>query len=381
MGDRIPSRQTPFIIGLIALGATTVLFAVGTTLPILFIARLLQGLSSAVTFTAGSTLLFSVVGKEGLGRATGYTGMSVSLGILTGPVAGGVLYEYGGYVQVFIPAFVLIAVDIMLRLMVVVKERTPFQPLTAESTKSGDSTVETGPLLGRPRVEAARFPILVMLASPRFLVAILGLFTINSFSNGFDGVMPVYVYQTFGIGPSQVAVLFLVLCIPSLFSPITGTLKDRYGAKRPAMGGLMLMIPSLLLLRLIVPGATAPFGKLAAMLVSFGLSVTIAQPPLCTEITSAVQEIETSKPGIFGPFGAFAQAYGLLSCAFAAGSMFGPLYAGFVKEWLGWSAMSLTMGLLSSILLVFVFLVTGDPAIPKGQAAPVQDECPRASET
>ncbi|KAK3172571.1 hypothetical protein OEA41_005895 [Lepraria neglecta] len=380
IGDRIPSRQTPFIVGLLALGATTVLFAGGTTLPIYSIARILQGLSGAVTFTLGSTLLFDVVGKEGIGRATGYTGMSVSLGILTGPVAGGVLYEYGGYFYVFIPAFVLITVDIILRLMVICEKRTPLQPILKESIKSGDSTTETEPLLGGPSIKAARFPILVMLASPRFLVAILSLFTINSFSNGFDGVMPVYVYQTFGIGPSQVAVLFLVLCAPSLFSPITGTLKDRYGAKWPAVGGLVLMILSLILLRLIVAGVTAPYAKLAAILFSFGLAVAIAQPPLITEITSAVQEIEQARPGIFGPFGAFAQAYGLLNCAFAAGSMVGPLYAGFIKEWLGWSAMSLMMGTLVSVILVFAFLVTGGPALSRGQAAPALDVSPRAGE-
>ena len=380
IGDRIPSRQTPFVVGLLALGATTALFAGGNTLPTFVIARILQGLSGAVTFTLGSTLLFDVVGQEGIGRATGYTGMSVSLGILTGPAVGGVLYEYGGYVHVFIPAFVLIAVDIILRLTVICGKRIPSQPSLKESIKSGGSSTETEALLGGPSVKAARFPILVMLASPRFLVAILSLFTINSFSNGFDGVMPVYVYQTLGISPSQIAVLFLVLCVPSLFSPISGTLKDRYGAKWPAVGGLVLMIPSLILLRLIVASVTAPYTKLAALLFSFGSAVTIAQPPLITEITSAVQEIEQARPGIFGPFGAIAQAYGLLNCAFAAGSMVGPLYAGFIKEWLGWSAMSLIMGIMSSIMLVFVFLVTGGSAFWRGHAISALDGCRRAGE-
>ena len=369
IGDRIPSRQTPFIFGLLALGATTVLFAVGTTLPILLIARILQGLSGAITFTIGSTLLFDVIGKEGIGRAMGYTSMSVSLGILTGPVAGGSLYEYGGYIHVFIPAFVLIAVDIILRLMVVCAPKSQFQSTHKNSSKSGDTATDTEPLLGKTGPAISRSPFLVMLSSARFTVALLSLFTINSFSNGFDGVLPVYVYQTFGIRPSQVAALFLILCVPTLFSPVTGTLTDRFGAKWPATAGLVLMIPSLILLRLIVPNVTAPFAKLAALLFSMGLAITIANPPLITEITSAVREIEQARPGVFGPHGAFAQAYGLLGCSFAAGSLVGPLYAGFVKEKLGWPAMTLLMGVLSSISLVFVFLVTGGSAFQRGQAA------------
>lgn len=349
----------PFIFGLLALGATTVLFAVGTTLPILLIARILQGLSGAITFTIGFTLLFDAVGKEGIGRATGYTSMSLSLGILTGPVAGGLLYEYGGYVHVFIPAFVLIAVDIVLRLMVVYEKR-------ADSTKLGEPITETEPLLGKADPTIARSPVLIMLSSARFMVALLSLFTINSFSNGFDGVLPVYVYQTFGIRPSQVAALFLILAVPSLFSPVTGALTDRFGAKWPAMAGLGLMIPSLILLRLIIPGVTAPFAKLAALLFSLGSAITITNPPLITEITSAVREIEQARPGIFGPHGAFAQAYGLLGCSFAAGSLIGPLYAGFVKEKFGWPAMALLMGILSSISLVFVFVVTGGSIFQRG---------------
>lgn len=363
VGDRISSRQTPFIFGLLALGATTALFALGTTLPILLIARILQGLSGAITFTIGSTLLYDAVGKEGIGQAGGYTTMSVSLGILTGPVAGGILYEYGGgYVHVFIPAFVLIAVDIILRLMVVCERRV-------ESTKVEEPMTETEPLLGHAGHNVARVPIFVLLSSARFMVALLSLFAINSFSNGFDSVLPVYAYQEFGIRPSQVAVLFLALCVPTLLSPIIGRLTDRIGAKWPATAGLGLMVPSLILLRLIVPGSAAPVAKLVALLFSMGCAITLANPPLITEITASVREIEQARPGIFGPHGAFAQAYGLAGCSFAMGSMIGPLYAGYVKEKLGWPAMSLLMGVLSSISLVFVFVVTGGSIFQKGQAA------------
>ena len=370
IGDRISSRQTPFILGLLAIGATTALFALGTTLPILVIARILQGLSGAITFTIGSTLLYDAVGQEGIGQAGGYTGMGVSLGILTGPVAGGLLYEYGGYNHVFIPAFALIAVDIILRLMVCEKR--------AEPTKVEEPMTETEPLLGKAGPTAARFPILVMLSSARFMVALLSIFAINSFSNGFDGVLPVYVYQEFGIRPSQVAVLFLVLCVPSLLSPIVGRLTDRIGAKWPATAGLSLMVLTFIFIRLIVPGTTAPFAKLAGLLFSMGCAVTLANRPLITDITASVGEIEKAWPGIFGPHGAIAQAFGLLGCSFAAGSMIGPLYAAYIKEELGWSAMSLLMGVLSSVSLVFVFVVTGGPIFQRGQAARSSKRDPRA---
>lgn len=48
-------------------------------------------------------LLNDFIGAEHIGKAMGYTSMALSMGLLLGPVLGGVLYEYGGYFQVFYP--------------------------------------------------------------------------------------------------------------------------------------------------------------------------------------------------------------------------------------------------------------------------------------
>lgn len=70
-------------------------------------------------FTVGYALLFDAVGKERIGQAMGYTGVALNLGVLLGPVLGGMLYEYGGYIQVFFPAFGLIVAEVILRILVI----------------------------------------------------------------------------------------------------------------------------------------------------------------------------------------------------------------------------------------------------------------------
>src|SRR5947208_9908173 len=57
--DRIGHR-VPMIAGLLALAASTVLFAAVQVFPVLMLARVLQGVSAAVAWTAGLALILTV---------------------------------------------------------------------------------------------------------------------------------------------------------------------------------------------------------------------------------------------------------------------------------------------------------------------------------
>ena len=398
IGDKTTRRQTPFVLGLVMLGSSTLCFALGSTIPVLLIARLLQGLSSAVVFTIGNALLLDVVGTEGIGKASGYTSMSITMGILSAPVAGGFIYDHAGYFAVFLPAFALIIIDIVLRFMLIAEKRIPCEPSSVETSKLAPAPVEVTaksygtscngpaqadkgisksdqsqnvdthnstpgteaePLLSKAHPKSGRITVLILLSSPRFFVAILCLFMVNSFTTGFDGVLAVYVHDTFGFNAATSASLFLILALPTLFSPITGALSDRLGTKLPAAAGLLLLTPTLLLLRLIQHGVTSPFVKLGLMMASIGFSVCLLNPAFIKETHCAVKEIELGSPGIFGPYGASARAYSLLSCAFAGGSMIGPLYAGFIRSRFGWGVMALVMGSLAGGLFLLTVLITG----------------------
>src|SRR5882672_9317355 len=56
VSDRI-GRKAPMVGGLVALGAASLLFAFGDTLPWLFAARLVQGAADAVTWVVGFALI------------------------------------------------------------------------------------------------------------------------------------------------------------------------------------------------------------------------------------------------------------------------------------------------------------------------------------
>lgn len=103
--DRGKSRQGPYLWGLITLAASTVAFSLGQSKWVLLVGRFVQGGSSAVVHTVGVAILADSVGQEGVGPAMGLIGMSIALGVLIGPVIGGLLYHKYGYLAVFISGY------------------------------------------------------------------------------------------------------------------------------------------------------------------------------------------------------------------------------------------------------------------------------------
>jgi MFS family permease len=65
------------------------------------------------------------------------------------------------------------------------------------------------------------------------------------------------------------------------------------------------------------------------------------------EITYVVEAKEREKPGRFGATGAYAQAYGLFIAAFAAGTLIGPVWSGYVEVSAGWGTMTWSLALFS----------------------------------
>jgi MFS family permease len=71
IADRTNARQLPFLCGLAALLAATLMLAFGRNIAMLVIARLLQGTSAAVVWTVGLAMVLDTVGPENLGKVIG----------------------------------------------------------------------------------------------------------------------------------------------------------------------------------------------------------------------------------------------------------------------------------------------------------------------
>ena len=75
----------------------------------LLLARVIQGMGSAMVFGTGNAILISVYPKEERGRALGMVIASVYLGSSLGPVLGGIMVEQFGWRSIFLFSFVALA--------------------------------------------------------------------------------------------------------------------------------------------------------------------------------------------------------------------------------------------------------------------------------
>lgn len=411
VGDLISTRRTPFVLGLVLSLGATLFLALGSSLLLFLAARILEGLSTAVIATIGQALLLDTVGQENLGRAMGFSSLALSMALLLGPVVGGLLYEYCGYFMTFVPALIMLGVEIVLRAMLIEKREgkkygSGGRRLLDDNGEAGDSsgvnqkeprnntannivvsssptsttteeeeippalkhpqehTAETEPLLLSEQSEpsSAQPPpdaYTVILSSPRFLVALTGIFALGSIANGFDAILAPYIASTFNLGPHYVAVLFLAIAIPMLFSLLTGYLTDRYGSKPVASTGLAIAAPAIAALSLVGPGSAKPMFQLGGLLFAVGVGLALTTIPLRVDAAATIEDIERKRPGVFGAKGAYTKAFGMVNAMDAAGGMAGPLVAGYLKISLGWRGVVWIMGGVCLCLWVGVVALTG----------------------
>lgn len=119
MVDLTNPRRVPLLLGLVAFAAATAFLYVGTNLGLWISGCLFQGISVAMVWTVSIALLVDTVSEKQIGKAMGSIGMAVSVGTMLGPLLGGVLYQHGGYYAIFGLAFGVVAIDLLLRLIMV----------------------------------------------------------------------------------------------------------------------------------------------------------------------------------------------------------------------------------------------------------------------
>ncbi|KAG4429279.1 hypothetical protein IFR05_015239 [Cadophora sp. M221] len=83
----------------------------GSSISVLITGRALQGLSASVIWTVGLAILSDTVPKDKIGKVMGYMAAAMSVGSLTGPLVGGIIYAKSGYYAVFAVCFVLVGLQ------------------------------------------------------------------------------------------------------------------------------------------------------------------------------------------------------------------------------------------------------------------------------
>lgn len=138
--DTSASKSRSFLISVIIMVISTIIFFLGTTPVMIVVSRAIQGASTTFTWVTGLAFLVAQVGEDELGAYVGWTTVGVAVGEIVGPLLGGPVYDYLGHWAAFGVVQALLVVDILLR--VFAKEKKPEVDTKARAEQDREAGVD-----------------------------------------------------------------------------------------------------------------------------------------------------------------------------------------------------------------------------------------------
>lgn len=258
---------------------------------VLLASRILQGFSTAITWTVGLSLTRDTAGKDEVGQWMGTALSSSSVGLIISPLLGGIVFDATGVTGVLGMMIALIVLNIFF-ITAMIEQRVAKQYLIKDDDSARENGHGTFPSFnwayadtpskphgddseqvrwGAEYEESARGscsdayhgsnvehlgqptmnPMLRLLRSPRVLTGVYGVFTQFGLLASFDAFLPLFVERRFDWGSLGAGLIFLNIAIPAMLGPLAGKISDRYGPRKVALAGCILTAPPLILIRLV----------------------------------------------------------------------------------------------------------------------------------
>jgi MFS family permease len=148
----------------------------------------------------------------------------MSVGLILGPVLGGVIYQTRGYYAAFGLAFSFIGLDLVLRIILVEKkiavryavaslpnaeEITSIKLTPSTVTNTNETPTPPPTAAGRQNTQACKIPTVIrILKYPRLLTALFSSFVQALILSAFDATLPLHLNALFGYSALQSGIEF-----------------------------------------------------------------------------------------------------------------------------------------------------------------------------
>lgn len=275
--DRV-GRKKVMIFGICCQLIATLLFAHGALFQELVGARLLQGVASACSWTAGLALLAEAF-KEHRVKAIGVAMIGSTAGSVLGPTAAGFLYDKGGYALPFIVALALLTIDFTMRV-----------GFLAPHPGLKESNEDMRQVIFDKAVLSAAFAVALAGASWAMM----------------EPLVPNHIKSMPGGSPSMVGILFTTSTIIYGFcAPVVGMMSDKIGVSKTICFGLILSAIMLPLL-----AVSDNIWSTGAVLCGVSIAYAFTLNPTSAELANAID-----RKGL----DCYALAYAIYNLAYSAG--------------------------------------------------------------
>ncbi|PJF17560.1 ATP-dependent 6-phosphofructokinase [Paramicrosporidium saccamoebae] len=288
--DRMRDRRFPMLLGQAGLAGATLMFAFGKVFWVLVLARLLQGVAAAVSWTLGLALLADAVPGSELGAAMGVVFGFHTLGYFVGPLMGGILTHMVRIEAPFVLCAGLCFIDLAARAFI----RPP--PIRVVD----------------PNIRKTTLPKL--LCFPEVLVIGLVVVCTSSSFSAVETLLSAHLQRAFGLDVMGVSFAMMAIVVPSvLFSFLAGRWADKCCCYTMILVAMFLYIPATPFM-----GLAESLGMFLSASVYFGATSAVLQAPTLPEMGAIVTRLGG---------GSYAQVYAILNVCYSFGMLLGPLAA------------------------------------------------------
>ncbi len=297
IGDRIGRRRL-LLVGLALLIAASAAGSAAPSLPLLVVARAVQGAGAAIALSLAIAFVGETVPKQEMGRAMGLLGSTSALGTALGPSLGGVLVQAFGWRSIF-----LINLPLGLAAAVMAHRYLPSARPTME--RASDLRGHVVALFAPLRDVRLRSSLIANLLVSAVMMATLV-------------VGPFYLSHALGLDAAAVgAVMSVGPIAAALMGAPAGRLADRFGARPMVLAGLGGIAGGAALLALL-PQSLGVAGYVASI-VAITTSYAIFQAANNTEV---MRDVEPGRRGVVSSTLNLSRNLGLIGGTSLMGAVF-----------------------------------------------------------
>ncbi|MCM3242020.1 multidrug efflux MFS transporter NorA [Cytobacillus firmus] len=265
-------RKIMIVTGLFIFGLSEFLFGIGQEIEVLFVSRILGGISAAFIMPAVTAFIADITTTDTRPKALGYMSAAISTGFIIGPGIGGFLAEFGTRVPFFF-AGAMGALAAVLS-MILLSEPERIEEENQEGAPEGRS--------GFKRV-----------MEPKYFLAFILIFIASFGLAAFESFFSLFVDHKFAFKPSDIAIVITGGAIFGAVSQIL--LFDRLTR---IWGEIKLIRYSLILSGLLVFLMTVVHSYFAILLVTF--IVFVGFDLFRPAVTSYLSNIAGNEQGFVG---------------------------------------------------------------------------------
>ena len=318
LSDRYGRKKLLIISQLGSMGGY-VLLALAGSLPLLFISRIIDGITGG-NISIAQAYMADITTKETRAKGMGLLGAAFGLGFMFGPAIGGYLSSYG------FAAPALFAAGISLL-------------STFATTLFLKETVNVEQAKSSPRTAMTYVELKRVLKTPPISTLLLVFFLLSLGFSGMQGTYALFVQAKFNWGPQQVGYIFALIGIVAILTQVKvlTLVTKKFGEYQTLVWSVLVLALGFSLI-----GVTnyLPIFILGNALIPLGNS--LANPTLTAIATESIPPSE------------YGETLGLLQSSGSLGRIFGPVAAGAIFTTFGHNAPMLTASSIFLIIAIFI---------------------------